>query len=282
MEYLTNWRPVSLLNVDYKIATKTIALRLEKILSNIIHPCQSGYVKGRFIGESIRLIADTVDFTKIKNIPGIAVFLDFEKAFDSIEWDFIQKCLESFNFGPNLRQWISVFYKDISSCVINNGVASKHFYLERGVRKGCPLSGILFVIAMELLAQSIRRSKDIKGIHIQGNEEVKLTQYADDTTALLAEVQSVSKLFDLLSLFEKCSGLKINPAKSEMLWLGSLRHRKGAICNLQISDDPVYALGVHFTYDIELYHKKNFFEKLGSLQKTLSVFLSSSSYSKYM
>jgi len=137
-------------------------------LSNIIHPCQSGYVKGRFIGETVRLIADTMDVTKIKNIPGIAVFLDFEKAFDSIDWDFIQKCLESFNFGPNLRQWISVFYNDISSCVINNGVASKHFYLERGVCQGCPLSGILFVIAMEPPAQSIRRSKDIKGILIQG------------------------------------------------------------------------------------------------------------------
>ena len=86
-EYLTNWRPVSLLNVDYKIATKSIALRLEKILPSIIRPCQSGYVKGRFIGESIRLIADTMDLTKIKNIPGMAVFLDFEKAFDSIGWD---------------------------------------------------------------------------------------------------------------------------------------------------------------------------------------------------
>ena len=124
---------------------------------------------------------------------------------------------------------------------------------------------------MELLAQSIRRSKDIKGIHIQGNEEVKLTQYADDTTALLAAVQSVFKIFDLLSLFEKCSGLQINQAKSEMLWLGSRHHRKDAICNFQISDDPVYALGVHFTYDIEFFSQKRFFEKLGSLQKTLSV-----------
>jgi len=164
-----------------------------------------------------------------------------------------------------------MFYKDISSCVINNGVASKHFYLEHGVHQGCPLSGILFVIATELLAQNIQRSKDIKGIHIQGNEEVKLTQYADDTTALLTDVQSVSNLFDLLSLFEKCSGLKINWAKSEMLWLGSMCHRKNTICNLQISDDPVYALGVHLTYNIELSHKKNFFEKLGSLKKTLSV-----------
>ena len=89
-EYLKNWRPVSSLNVDYTIATKTIALRLEKILPNLIHPCQIGYLKGRFIGESIRLIADTMHFTEEKNIPGVALFLDFEKAFDSIEWNFIQ------------------------------------------------------------------------------------------------------------------------------------------------------------------------------------------------
>jgi len=105
------------------------------------------------------------------------------------------------------------------------------------------LSGVLFVIAMELLAQSIRWSEDITSIRIQGNEEVKLTQYADDTTALLADVQSVSNLFDLLSLFEKSSGLKINQATSEMLCLGSMHHRKNTICNLQISDDPLYALG---------------------------------------
>ena len=88
--------------------------------------------------------------------------------------------------------------------------------------------------------------------------------HADDTTAILVDVESVSNLFELLSLFEKCSGLKINQAKSEMLWLGSMRHRRDAVCNIQISDDPVYALGVHFTYNTELSYKKNFFDKLGS------------------
>ena len=109
-------------------------------------------IKKRFIGESIRLIADTMHFTKKKNIPGVAIFLDFEKAFDSIEWNFIYKYLETFNFGLDHRQWIKVFYTDISSCVLNNGYASKHFHLECGVRQGCPLSGTLFTIAIELLA----------------------------------------------------------------------------------------------------------------------------------
>ena len=96
---------------------------------NLIHPCQSGYVKGRYIGESIRLIADTRHFTKQKNSLGVAVFLDFEKAFDSIERNFIHKCLETFNFGLHLCQWARVFYKYISSCVLNNGYALKQFPL---------------------------------------------------------------------------------------------------------------------------------------------------------
>ena len=86
LEFLKNWRPITLLNTDYKIATKAIAMRLEKVLPKIIHPCQAGYIKGRYIGECIRIISDIMVFTKQKHVPGAAVFLDFEKAFDSIEW----------------------------------------------------------------------------------------------------------------------------------------------------------------------------------------------------
>ena len=254
-EYLKNWRPVSLLNVYYKIATKTIALRLEKILPNLIHPCQSGYVKGRFIGESIRLIADTMHFAKEKNIPGVAVFLDFEKAFDSIEWNFIDKCPETFNFGLDLRQWIKVFYTDISSCVLNNGYASKHFHLERGVRQGCPLSGTLFIIAIELLAQSISRSEEIKGIAIDKHNEVNQCQS-----------------YLIYYRFSKgATGLKLNQTKSEMLWLGSMRHRKDTILDLLLIGEPVYTLGVQVTYDLEVSEKKHFFDKLESLKKTLNI-----------
>ena len=91
-QYLKNWRPVTLLNVDYKIATKTIALHIEKVLPHLINPTQTGYVKGRFIAidESIRLILGIMEYTKHKDIPGVAVFLDFEKAFDSVVWNYIQ------------------------------------------------------------------------------------------------------------------------------------------------------------------------------------------------
>lgn len=139
----------------------------------------------------------------------------------------------------------------MSSCVLNNGNASKHFLLAGGVGPGCPLSGLLFVIGIELLAQSIRRSNKIHGIIIQQKEEIKLAQYADDTKAFLADTWSAFYHLDLLSVFEKCSGLKINHGKSELLWLGSMRQRKNSFLKLQFRDEPIYALGVHFSNDQE-------------------------------
>ena len=135
-----------------------------------------------------------------------------------MEWNYIQKCQEATNFGPDLRQWVYVFYHNISSCVLNNGHASEPFLFERGVRQGCPLSGLLCVMAIGVLVQKIRRSKMIKGNEIEynGSQEIKLSQYADDTTALLSDSESVMQLLELLGLFERCSGLKINESKSKL------------------------------------------------------------------
>ena len=116
-----------------------------------------------------------MSFTKAKNIPGL-VFLDFEKAFDSIEWKYLQKCLEVFNFGLQLRQWATVIYNDITSCVLNNGFATKQFNLSRGVRQGCPLSGILFAIRVEIFSNAIKRSKEIRGFQIDQEHTIKIFQ----------------------------------------------------------------------------------------------------------
>ena len=163
---LANWRPISLLNVDYKIATKALALRLKKVIPSIINDAQTGYMEGRFIGENIRLISDILHFTARQNLDGIALFIDFEKAFDSLEWDFLRKTLDTFKFGHEFESWVKILYTNITSCTINNGYASNWFELHRGVRQGCPLSGLLFVLAVEILSLAIRASGDIKGIQI--------------------------------------------------------------------------------------------------------------------
>ena len=107
------------------------------------------------------------------NRPGIAIFLDFRKAFDSIEWEYFKAALKAFNFGPNLLNWIDVFYNEASSCVINNGHSSSFFRLQRGVRQGCPLSGLLFIIGIELFARALKNDQSIKGVNVE-TKEIKL------------------------------------------------------------------------------------------------------------
>ena len=142
--YIKNWRPLTLLNCDYKIATKAIANRLKNVIRNLINSDQTGFTKCRFIGENIRLIDSIICFAKEKNIPGLLLFLDFEKAFDTLEWPFIMKTLQYFGFGPSILSWIKCFNSNIESCVLNNGWTANFFEIQRGVRQGCPLSPYLF------------------------------------------------------------------------------------------------------------------------------------------
>ena len=193
---LSNWRPITLLNADLKIATKAIAKRLEHVLPNLIHSDQTGFVKGRYIGENIRLIADVMETTKSLNLSGILTSLDFRKAFDSLEWPFIMKTLDYFNFGCGIKRWVNTFYSNTESTVINNGFRTNWFKLSKGVRQGCPLSPYLFILSAEILSNKIRQDPNITGIKIYGNE-IKLSQFADDTTLFNADLASLERALKL-------------------------------------------------------------------------------------
>ena len=167
---LSNWRPITLLNVDYKIASKVIAKRIERVLPYLIHPDQTGFMKGRYIGQNIRLINDILRQTELQKIPGILLLLDFQKAFDTLDWSFIQKTLDLFNFGNVIKRWITTFYKNSESCVMNNGFCTNNFKLSRGVRQGCPLSPYLFILAAEVLATKVRQEQSVKGLKSECTE----------------------------------------------------------------------------------------------------------------
>ena len=252
--------------MDYKILTKIIAKRIEKVLPKIINPNQTGYVKGRFIGENIRLIQDVMFLTKNANIPGIAIFLDFRKTFDNIEWNYLLSALRLFNFGPDIQRWIEVIYHNAPNCVLNNGHASPFFQLHRGVRQGCPLSRLLFVIGIELIPRALQNDNSIKGVNI-GKKEVKLSQSADDTTVFISDQDSVSNLLKLLSKFKHGSGLEINTTKAEAMWLGAWRNRTDTPFNFKWPQEPIRAFGVFFSYNSEDANNLNVGEKIRKLAK---------------
>ena len=247
--------------------------RLKNVLPNIIRYNQTGFIKDRYIGETVRSIFDIMDFTLKENILGIIIFLDFQNGFDSVEWDFILECLESFNFGPEFVSWVKTFYKNIQSCIINNGTTSYFFILERGVRQGDPLSPYLFVLATEALAIAVRQNKAIIGINI-GKEETKLFQYADEMTATLSDINSLVVLLDLLEVYKNASGLTINCTKTEGMWIGSLRDNKTIPLGLKWPDEPIKALGVYYSYDEKLLGEKNFMQNLDKIKKLINIWAS--------
>ena len=267
-----NWRPVSLLNCDYKIATKAVANRLKLVLPKLIDNDQTGFLKGRFIGENIRLIDSVINFTAAKNIPGLLVFLDFEKAFNTIEWPFIHKTFDHLNFGSSTLRWIKLFYHDIESCILNNGWSSNLFKLERGVRQGCPLSPYLFILGAEVLADAIRKHNNIKGILVDG-QEIKISLYADDTTLILdGSRASFQNSLQILAFFRAISGLQLNYKKTEVLWIGANAGSEEKLCpehDLRWMRDKVKTLGVWLSTGPEKMLKVNYEEKITKLKASL-------------
>ena len=272
LKNLKNWRPLSLLNCDYKIAAKSIANRIQATLPKLINNDQTGFIKGRFIGENIRLIDSIINYTANTNIPGLILLLDFEKAFDTLEWPFIEKTLQHYGFGLSIQKWIRTLYCDIESCIINNGWMSDCFKIERGVRQGCPLSPYLFVLSVEVLANAIRRDPSIKGISISQNE-IKLSQYADDTTLILDGSQdTLEASLDVIEKFSKISGLRLNNKKTEALWIGSKARSSERLCpekDFKWQEFKIKTLGVWLSIEPELTMMLNFEEKNEKAQNVL-------------
>ena len=149
---LKNYRPISLTNIDYRILAFTLAQRLQNIIGTVVSKNQTGYIKGRFIGTNVRAILDICDYIESTNSPGILLQLDFEKAFDSVEWTFLLLVLKKYNFGEYFIKWIKVLYGRPKICIKNNGYLSNYIGMGRGIRQGCPVSALLFILIIETRA----------------------------------------------------------------------------------------------------------------------------------
>ena len=275
-KYLKNWRPIALLNTDYKIAAKSIASRFKQVLPSLISPEQTGFLKGRYIGENIRLVLDLIWYCKEYVTHGALLFLDFGKAFDHLDWDFIHNTLSYYNFGPSVRQWVRTLYNNTSSCILNNGFASDYFRVSRGVRQGCPLSPYLFIICTEIFISMINFNTHIHGISIL-NETIKISQYADDTVIITdGSYESLLEVNSVLQNFYAVPGLRVNSHKSFLFPLGpfSTNHPNYFDAfDFRIRSYMKY-LGISFTHHEEDFFRLNYAPKLSRIKNLLNVWSS--------
>ena len=149
--YVAHWRPVLLLNFDLKIISKSLATKLKNVLGKLIDARQTAYVNEKFIGESGRLIDDVLKVCDMQKLSGYLLTVDFEKAFDSLNHNFLIAVLKKYGFGDDFINWILILFNSQESCVINGGHSTKYFSLERGARQGDPISAYLLVLALEIL-----------------------------------------------------------------------------------------------------------------------------------
>lgn len=247
--YVKNWRPITLLNTDYKILAKALANRIKQFLPKLISEDQTGFMKNRNISTNIRKIIDLDDYCQSNGIPALVLSVDFERCFDTIEISSIDKILNYFGVGENYRSWIRLLFKDMMVCTLNNGYTSDYFSPTRGLFQGNPIASYLYLLTGQVLHDQITKNKNIRGIQL-GETEIKAIQFADDLNMPLQfEQATLDAALDELTKFQKQVGLKINLSKSCLYKIGTTRDVNNTLDNHGIpwSHDSVRVLGIDVT-----------------------------------
>ena len=211
-------------------------------------------------------------YCKKENADLILLALDYSKAFDSVDFEFIYKTFDTFNFGNKFKNWIKIIYNGGKSCISNNGNLSETFDIERSTRQGDPISPLVFILGLEILLTMVRSDDNIKGIKIEDNE-LKVTAYADDASYFMRDKVSAENLLKKIESFSKISGLEVNRSKSECLLLSY---------ELNLTMFSEHFLDIPVVENLKIlghYHGKselvcnfqNFYSKLETMSKVLNM-----------
>lgn len=221
-ELCSSYRPISLMNIDTKILAKALALRLENVLPQIISKEQTGFIKGRQLSHTVRTLLNVIYSNETTSSPEVVISVDAEKAFDRVEWSYLFAVLEKFRFGNSFVSWIRLLYTSPCVNITTNNVQSSYFPLNCGCRQGCPLSPLLFTLAIEPLSIYLRSAPFFMGIKRSG-VETKLSLYADDLLLYITDpvrscpgILSFFHRFGLLSGYKVTISLKVNAFRSRI------------------------------------------------------------------
>ena len=245
-ENLDSWRPISLLCVDMKILAKVLAQRLKKPIINIIHKHQY-CAPYRTIIDANNNIRDIIYFCNETNVPGVIVNLDWSKAFDKVDIIFLWRVMSKMGFSELFINILKIFYSFRKSQCIINGFLTEEFDIKRGVRQGCPLSMLLFILSQEPLYAAIENNNQIKPFKTP-NSHIKLQGYADDTNFILSDDQSIKEVFRIVNMFESATSASLNLNKTKIFGIGLWKDRVSwPITNVNIQVGSMSLLGIKYT-----------------------------------
>ena len=244
---LKNYRPISLINVDMKILSKALTNRLKTVLPTIIHPTQTA-VAGRRIDHTVHMLRDLIQVANNENLDAAFIFLDQENAFDRVDHQFLFRTMKAFGVGDSFLDWVKRMYANATTRVKVNGYLTDRVPLLRGVRQGCPLSPLLYVFIIELLALQLRRNPDIVGFTVGGEKIVSL-HYADDAIISITQNCCFKEVYKDLADYERATGARVNYGKTKGLWVGAWRGRADSPLSLKWTSTNVETLGLYFGND---------------------------------
>lgn len=267
----SSYRPISLLNVDFKILSKMLALRLETVLPDIISPDQMGFVKNRHSFFNLRRLFNTIYNLPSTTLPQAIISLDAEKAFDRVEWAYLFYTLGKFGFKENFISWVKLLYSLPLASVKTNNNQSSYFPLYRSTCQGCPLSPLLFAVAIDPLSIALRGDPHIKGIVSCGREQ-KVSLYADDLLLFITDFSvSVPAALSVLRSFGFISGYKLNLGKSELLPLNKAAHEYPLhTLSFKVAQHELKYLGIQVTAKFKDLYRTNFTTLLSQVQSNFN------------
>lgn len=252
---IENYRPITLLNADYKLFTKVLANRVAKVVHQLVHPDQAGFVLGRRIHHQTKLAQMVIDYCEAEEVNGVVVALDQEKAYNKIDHDYLWRVLEYMNFPRLFIGTLKHLYGNAESVVVVNGVPSGRFWVVRGVRQGDPMLCLLFDLAIEPLACALRKSS-LRGLEIPGlAERIVAALFADDTMVYLHESDSYEVLEGLLVEWCAAARAKFSPRKTMVVPVGTPAYRESVVVERSLTQGGEHVPGeLHIVRDGEAVH----------------------------
>ena len=250
LSLLKQWRPISLICCDVKIVAKLLAKRIKPLLFSLLSENQF-CIEGRSIVDCTTKIRDIMYYLGKNNKTGAVINIDWEKAFDKVNWDFLFKILKRMKFPDFVIKWISVLYTNIQSVCLINGFFTDSFNIYKGVRQGCPLSMLFFVIFQDPLYIALKRANNIKPIDIPGDMVLHMG-YADDTNIFTSDDRSFVEIFRIIHLFEVATNSKLNIKKTKVYGYGNWKNRiHWPVNDLKVEVDYFSALGIIYSSDYD-------------------------------